>query len=45
MLRYLKVDTKIIPNDTPVEDMRELGVNAKLRDAVDVLGRAQNWRD
>ena len=24
MLRYLKVDTKIIPNDTPVEDMRDL---------------------
>ena len=24
MLRYLKVDTKIIPNDTPIEDMREL---------------------
>ena len=24
MLRYLKVDTQIIPNDTPIEDMREL---------------------
>ena len=24
MLRYLKVDTKIIPNDTPVEYMRDL---------------------
>ena len=24
MLRYLKVDTKIIPNDTPVEELRTL---------------------
>ena len=24
MLRYLKVDTKIIPNDTPVEELRKL---------------------
>tara|TARA_B100000945_G_C20405739_1_gene609901 strand:- start:1556 stop:2077 length:522 start_codon:yes stop_codon:yes gene_type:complete len=24
MLRYLGVDTKIIPNDTPVDDLREL---------------------
>ena len=24
MLRYLKVDTRIIPNDTPIEDMRDL---------------------
>ena len=24
MLRYLKVDTQIIPNDTPIEDMRDL---------------------
>ena len=27
MLRYLKVDTQIIPNDTPVEQLRDLDLS------------------
>ena len=35
MLRYLKVDTQIIDNTTPVDQLRELEETQKIRDKKD----------